>query len=726
MFINDNPILSSSEDRLKRSKFSKQFGKALLKLDHSGSIVIGLCGPWGSGKSSILNLALEEITKTNKDKKHIVFKFNPWNYVDQGNLISIFLTELAKEVRKTNLKEKARFALNSLSKKLIIYSQFLSLLVYVNQVSNLHPTLASMATFILSVKWIPQFIKDLAEAVKNKTEIKTKTLEELKNDINKRIKDIGLKITVVVDDIDRLSDEEIRQMFQLIKQSANFTSVTYILAFDDKQVAKVLDKSSFNGREYLEKIVQVHFQVPFLAQDLLESYFFEEMDKVIKPFPQKLWDNKHWGNLYYDGVQNFIKSIRHVKRFVNTLKFNVSLVPDEINPVDFIGIESLRVFVPEIYKEIGKNEDLFTETESSYSRSNSSEKDSKKVRLEKIIELGGEENKQTVTNIFRELFPQTESVLGNTSYGHEWQETWSEARRVCAKSRFKTYFFLDIPSGAISQSEINTLVKLSSNTKAIQKFIQGINKKGLTKKLLDRLSDFKNEIPLENVQSFLLGIFNESDTFPRELKGMFDEDSALKVNRVAYHLLKRIEDITLREKMFSDLLVNSKSLLAPVMLVSLEIPEDEKKDEEDKRLVRPEYRETLKKHAVQKIEVYAKSRKLDNVPEFARILYRWKEWGSLDKAKKYVAGLIKTDRGLISFIEGFMYQGSSQSMGDKISITSWKANTKAMEPFVASVDTIKKRVESFPNSFIAKLNKREKLVKDLFFESFTKKDRFDE
>jgi len=97
MFINDNPILSSSEDRLKRSKFSKQFGKALLKLDHSGSIVIGLCGPWGSGKSSILNLALEEITKTNKDKKHIVFKFNPWNYVDQGNLISIFLTELAKD-----------------------------------------------------------------------------------------------------------------------------------------------------------------------------------------------------------------------------------------------------------------------------------------------------------------------------------------------------------------------------------------------------------------------------------------------------------------------------------------------------------------------------------------------------------------------------------------------------------------------------------------------------
>jgi predicted KAP-like P-loop ATPase len=719
MFISDNPIRKSGEDRLKRSNYSKQLGKALLRLNHEGSLVIGLCGAWGSGKSSILNLAIEEIQST-KGKKPVIFKFNPWNFSGQNKLISTFLIELGNIIGYVDNSKEAK----RIGSELITYSKFFIPLAIPFVFTLSDSPFKVLGLFLINILYWT--FEKIGIAVQKWGDLKEKTLEKFKESIDKKIKKLNRKIIVIIDDIDRLTDDEIRQVVQLVKQTADFASITYVLAFDDKQVATVLSKSSFNGREYLEKIVQVHFQVPLLAQDLLEEYFSKELNRVIKPFPQSLWDNIHWGNVYYDGIQNFIKSLRHVKRFINTLKFNISLVADEINPIDFICIEALRVFTPDVYKEIGLNEKLFTDTDSSYSRISATEQGIKKAQLEGIIKLGGIENKETITNIFRELFPQTESILGNTSYGHEWQEIWSKARRICAKNRFKYYFFLDIPSGEISQTTLNVLKTLSSKTNSIQKLFDEINKKGQIKKILDRMTDFKDEIPLGNISTFLLGLLNESDKFPTERRGMFDEDSALKVDRVVYHLLKRVDDVSQREKIIVDLLSKSTSLLAPIKLVSLEIPEDEKKDKEDKRLVRPEFRDELKKIALTKIESFAKSKKLNKVPDLAYILYRWKTWDSLDKPKKYINDLIETNLGLVRFIEGFMWQGSSQSMGDKVSVTKWKVNTKSMETFINNINLLRQRVEKLPKSFLKKLSKRHKLAVELFIESFNKENDIDD
>lgn len=110
----DSPIKTKREDLLGRSKFSESLGKALLKWKSEDGIVIGLYGKWGSGKSSVINLATEYIEKETRKKKYsekdkpIVIRFNPWNFTEQNQLISIFFSELAKAINYYDAGEDAK------------------------------------------------------------------------------------------------------------------------------------------------------------------------------------------------------------------------------------------------------------------------------------------------------------------------------------------------------------------------------------------------------------------------------------------------------------------------------------------------------------------------------------------------------------------------------------------------------------------------------------------
>jgi len=61
MFIYDKPIETEKDDFLGRKRFSQHLGKALLDWKEKESLVIAIYGEWGSGKSSVINLASESI-----------------------------------------------------------------------------------------------------------------------------------------------------------------------------------------------------------------------------------------------------------------------------------------------------------------------------------------------------------------------------------------------------------------------------------------------------------------------------------------------------------------------------------------------------------------------------------------------------------------------------------------------------------------------------------------
>ncbi len=179
------------------------------------------------------------------------------------------------------------------------------------------------------------------------------TVNSIKEDLIKLFADLDYKIIISIDDIDRLTNDEIKQIFLLVKSLANFPNVIYILSFEDFVVKEALFSESYSGDSYLEKIIQIPIFVPEVTQTKMNNL-------IIKRFKEIFADSPDIIELYFDsGLKSilwkifpFINTIRDLNRYMNLLNFYKGLFIDELNMGNFLILLLLQVFEPEIYKEL--------------------------------------------------------------------------------------------------------------------------------------------------------------------------------------------------------------------------------------------------------------------------------------------------------------------------------------------------------------------------------------
>ena len=128
MYYSDRPISQESEDLLERRYFANLLAKTLLNLNSQDTFTVGLYGKWGSGKTSIVNMAMQELEdlQCDKEDKMIILKFDPWHFTDTTQLINQFLIRLANEF----LSEKDK-QLNNIGELLTKYSSAFELAEYI-------------------------------------------------------------------------------------------------------------------------------------------------------------------------------------------------------------------------------------------------------------------------------------------------------------------------------------------------------------------------------------------------------------------------------------------------------------------------------------------------------------------------------------------------------------------------------------------------------------------
>ena len=114
---------------------------------------------------------------------------------------------------------------------------------YVNKIT---PAIIGLAAILDPER--AQALLKTSEYIDN-SQSKEESLLSIKKDLDKLIKQKKRKILVIIDDIDRLSDFEIRQIFQLVKLIADFPQTIYLLSFDREVVVKALE----NVQKILEK-----------------------------------------------------------------------------------------------------------------------------------------------------------------------------------------------------------------------------------------------------------------------------------------------------------------------------------------------------------------------------------------------------------------------------------------------------------------------------------------
>lgn len=243
----DNPITKSEDDALGRTKPARSFAEQVLALDSTEGVVVGVLGPWGSGKTSFVNLARERL----KDAGVTVLEFNPWMFSGADQLVQAFFVELSAQL-------KLRRDLAEIGKLVEDYGE----------------TFSGLAWLPLVGPWIERGLaasKILAKLLQRKKEgVRGRQLK-----VRDALSKLPNPIVVILDDIDRLTTPEIRDVFKLVRLTANFPQVIYLLAFDRIRVEQALGEQGIPGRDYLEKILQIGVDLPAVPADVLNSQIFK-------------------------------------------------------------------------------------------------------------------------------------------------------------------------------------------------------------------------------------------------------------------------------------------------------------------------------------------------------------------------------------------------------------------------------------------------------------------
>lgn len=398
--IPDDPISSKENDLLHRYPLAARIAGMLNNFKADQSIVIGIEGDWGSGKTSFINLILEELSQNTNQ----VIRFNPWNFSDQNELIKDFFNSIINSIKSSDDQhgEKKAKEIRHYSEKLLKHSDF---------------------HFAPEISFLKVFKFKLGEWSKRRSD---EPLEKQKASVNALLKKLEKRIVIVIDDIDRLDSNETKLIFKLVKITGNFSNTIFILAYDRRRVCERIKENGVEGEEYLKKIIQVSFGLPIPDSKDLVKILTTDLDKTIQGIDEKYWDDVRWGNLFHGGFKEIFPNVRDIKRFISGLGLDLEIVgKDEINPIDFIGIEAIHVVAPETYIIIRNEKAAFINTGKYYfGHDEAKEKEERKKICEEAVVKSPEPIREHIRGIIRQLFPQVDGIYTNTSYGGDWLQIW--------------------------------------------------------------------------------------------------------------------------------------------------------------------------------------------------------------------------------------------------------------------------------------------------------------
>lgn len=434
----DLPINRTSEDKLNRSTFAKSLAKVLLDYAAPYSFSIGLYGEWGSGKTSLLNMVLEAVEENDKDV--VILRFNPWLCSDPNQLITQFFKQMASAIK---LKKPAGDRVWEL------IDQYGDVFDASSLIPVAGPAIAAAG-------------KVVTTNAKRRVTQRANNLQGSKNKIVTKLSEDNTKIIVSIDDIDRLSEEEIIAVFQLVKALADFPNTVYILAFDYDVVINALSKVQHgDGKEYLEKVVQVPFEIPAPNMQSIQETLFSKLNEIIKDIPENAWDKFTWSEMYFHGVKEYVRSIRDVIRYANVFYLKYELLKEETNPVDLLGLTCLQVFEPLIYSKLPYHKELFCGGTSFSFRSQKEEKEEIVKTVNSLfIDRSAVSNENAAKHLLCSLFPKVNDAIGHNSFsGRQYvHKTFLLSNSIAEPACFDRYFSLMLEDDAISTGIIKQII----------------------------------------------------------------------------------------------------------------------------------------------------------------------------------------------------------------------------------------------------------------------------
>lgn len=633
----DRPSSDPIEDLFGHAPFAESLASSICRYSGNDGLVLALYGPWGSGKSTVLSYVRHYLEQRTEEEQPTIVTFNPWWFSGQDNLARAFLGQMQAVLPAKSEKFK------KLGDLLGDFAEGVGGLI----------DLSGMTGGAGS-----KFGKLIGMVTKRKP----KDVPALKSEISKVLQDAGKRILIVIDDIDRLTPEETRQLFTVIKALADFPNVIYLLAFDREVASQAIEQQSgMPGERYLEKIIQVPFELPPIDRVALRAALFKRLDDVLGDTSDGLFDHSYWTNVFHSGLDPLFQVPRDIVRFTNTLSVTYPAVRNEVNPVDFIALEALRVFLPNLYDVIRTNQDKFS-GHSSDNRYNGNPEATVAFH-EQWVQGLPKQLRSSISDLLERIFPK----IGRIGYEADWLSQWRRNLRACHPDIFPTYFRMTVPPGAIRRSEMLTLLNLAETPPALGEALiraTGVKRPdGLSKAraLLERLMDHvEKDISDKHISVFIIVLLDIGDSLilDSDHQGSFDFGNESRITRVVYHLLKRV-DPTQRHPLLISAIDQGKALGVQHFFIAALAGNSEKESIIDSTTL-----DDLKKCWLQGLKTKLSQSEMLAHSQLDRLLGAWYRWGDDVEVKAWCNDATSSDDGLLTFLSKFCTHTRSQTMGD--------------------------------------------------------------
>ena len=515
----DSPLESSGGDELGHGKIADSIAKCILSINKTKGGVIAIRGPWGSGKSSIINMVLAQFTKDDP-KSPIKIQFNSWCYRNEDEIVAGFFQELYAGL-KSNVDNK-QTDLRSLAK---LGARIVGV---TKVVASGLKVAAPSADALISVG---QNLLENAIA-------QDKSIDSLQKDVSDIIGKINRKILFVIDDIDRLSPDEAIAIFRVIKSVGRLDNVIYLLSYDRIATEGALEEKypSERGR-YLDKIIQASFDLPQPS--------IPQLDKILMSRFNKIFENSLSGEFSYTdtAVRDIIISVvgtpRGVHQLANAISVTFSSVEKNVNIDDFIVIEVLRLFRPNVYQKIKENKNILLKPKE-YGKDDDPQFQDTTLEDVLLIEES-EADRSKLSYLLNNLFPLMSNDLSDP-------DVLNREKRVCSSSHFDTYFRFSVSSEAVSYEELCEFVANAGNRDFVKEKLVGNTSGSYSESkvisLIDQISNDINKFNHADIEPFLVTLYSVSNQIQKSTKfsDMYRQQSSAR-DRIAELSIKLLESL---------------------------------------------------------------------------------------------------------------------------------------------------------------------------------------
>lgn len=349
-----------AEDLFGLREIAKVLAEAVRSRMSADGYSIGIEGTWGSGKTTLLNF-VADILGSKPHAHHKIIRFEPWLVGNKESLLRAFFKELLEKVEELKSDLHSQPTLSHSVKDLLDRLAF-RIEHYADYLEFGASTVAGTATFdptghALIAAFVLKTLSAIARLFKRPTQTIEARKEKIADDLRALTELLPeTRITVFIDDTDRLDPKESVEILRLIKAVANFPLITYLVSFDRTilaaQVLEIVKVGS--GEDYLEKIFQLIVPLPpqepfalrrFIRKQLVE-YFPEAMVSAEPGDPEL---SARQDALFDAWIGGLIETPRDAIRLCDAVKFGWPYLRGGSDFLDYVWLQLIKLKAPNLY-----------------------------------------------------------------------------------------------------------------------------------------------------------------------------------------------------------------------------------------------------------------------------------------------------------------------------------------------------------------------------------------